>query len=206
MSKEHILYQYVNNDKIVEYINQLILAIPSLHLKIDHPRTTKLGHMKHDKRNNTFVISLNNNLSPTKFFYVFLHEYAHLLVAQKHKTYKPHGYEWQLDFFKLLQDAIQKNFFNASVAQSIIQEFFMDGVFSRQRDFNISRTIDQADQIQPSLYIKDISIGTTFMLKNGMQFVLLEKKRTRFLCKEIHSNKKYLISSYAIVDKVIKKI
>lgn len=205
MSKEHILYKFVKNEKVVEHIDQLVNAIPNLQVKIETPRSTKLGYMKYDINNDFFIISINNNLSPSKFLYVFLHEYAHLLVAQNYKKPKPHGYEWQIAFFKLLQDAIQKELFHASIAQAIIKEFFYDGVYSKQRDFSVSITINKVDHTTQSLYIKDLKIGTIFTIKNGMQFQLLEKKRTRYLCNEIKTNKKYLISSYAIIDKVIKE-
>jgi hypothetical protein len=205
MSKEHFFYPFVKNEKAVDYIDQLIKAIPNLKIKIEQPRRSKLGYMKQDKIRNIYTISINNNLSPSKFLYVFLHEYAHLMVAQKYKTYKSHGYEWQQAFFGLLSEAIQKTLFQPNIAQTIIKQYFHKGVYSRQRDFIISRSIDEADQVAPALYIKDLAVGTSFMLKNGMHFILLEKKRTRFLCSELKTNKKYLISSYAIVDKVIKK-
>lgn len=205
MSKEHILYKFLKNEKVVEHIDQLVNAIPNLKVKIETPRSTKLGYMKYDIVYDFFIISINNNLSPSKFLYVFLHEYAHLLVAQKYKNPKPHGYEWQITFFKLLQEAIEKELFQTSIAQAIVKEFFYDGVYSKQRDFAISIAIDKADQIKQSLYIKDLKLGTIFTTKNGMQFRLLEKKRTRYLCNEIKTNKKYLISSYAIIDKVIKE-
>lgn len=205
MSKEHILFKFVKNNKVVEHIDQLVNAIPNLSVKIEMPRNTKLGYMKYDVVNNFFIISINNNLSPSKFLYVFLHEYAHLLVAQKYKNAKPHGYEWQIEFFKLLKEAIQKELFHISIAQTILKEFFYAGVYSKQRDFAISIAIDKADHTKQPLYIKDLKIGTIFTTKNGMQFQLLEKKRTRYLCNEIKTNKKYLISSYAIIDKIIKE-
>lgn len=206
MNKEHVLYKFVKNEKLVEHIDQLVMAVPNLRVKIEPPRITKLGHMQHDKQHHLFTISINNNLSPSKFLYIFLHEYAHLLVAQQFKTYKPHGNEWQMAFFKLLDEAIKKGLFNPLIAQAIQAEYFSDFVYSRQRDFNICRAIDHADNITPSLYIKDLDIGNTFVLKNGMQLVLLEKRRSRFLCKDVKTNNKYLVSSYAIVDKVIKKM
>ena len=128
MSKEHILFKFVKNNKVVEHIDQLVNAIPNLSVKIEMPRNTKLGYMKYDVVNNFFIISINNNLSPSKFLYVFLHEYAHLLVAQKYKNAKPHGYEWQIEFFKLLKEAIQKELFHISIAQTILKEFFYDKV------------------------------------------------------------------------------
>jgi hypothetical protein len=206
MSHEHILYQFVKNEKVVNFIDQLVLAIPNLHVKIEPPRITKYGHMKHDKLRHLFTISINNNLSPSKFLYVFLHEYAHVLVAQQFKTYKPHGNEWKTSFFKLLHNAMNNELFHPSIVQAIHAEFFSNFVYSRQRDFVISQAIDKADNNVPLLFVKDLNIGTAFMLKNGMQFILLEKRRTRFLCKEIRNNHNYLISSYAIVDKVIKNL
>ncbi|GAB4450489.1 MAG: hypothetical protein Fur0028_05980 [Bacteroidales bacterium] len=204
MKQKHILYQFVKNEKVVNFIDQLILAIPNLHIKIELPRITKYGHMKHDKLKHLFTISINNNLSPSKFLYVFLHEYAHVLVAQQFKTYKPHGNEWKTSFFKLLHNAINNELFHPSIVQAIHSEFFSNFVYSRQRDFVISQAIDKADNITPSLYIKDLEPGTTFMLKNEMLLLLLEKRRSRFLCKDVNTNNKYLVSSYAIVDKVIK--
>lgn len=203
MSKDHILLKIVKNEKVVKHIDQLVNAIPNLKVKIETPRNTKLGYMKHDIIKNLFIISINNNLSPSKFLYVFLHEYAHLLVSQKYKNAKPHGYEWQIEFFKLLKEAIQKELFHKSIAQTILKEFFYAGVYSKQRDFTISIAIDKADHTKQPLYIKDLKIGTFFTTKNGMQFQLLEKKRTRYLCNEIKTNKKYLISSYATVVKVL---
>jgi len=206
MSNEHPLFQFVKNENVVKHIDDLINAIPNLRVKIEIPRLTKLGHMKHDKFKNIYIISINNNLSPSKFFYVFLHEYAHLLVVQQWgHNLKPHGIEWQETFFKLLYQAIEKNLFHPIIANTIVQQFLKPSVYSRKRDSLILETINKIDNPTILTYVKDLNPGSIFQLKNGLQLKIIEKRRTRYICQDQHSKNKYLVSSFAVVDKIIKK-
>ena len=47
-------------------------------------------------------------------------------------------------------------------------------------------------------YLQNIKIGSNFNFNNRI-FTLLEVRRTRMLCKEISTNKSYLISQMAMV-------
>jgi len=203
MNEKHSLFPFVKNEKVVNYIDNLINTIPNLTVKIEAPRYTKLGYMKHDKLRQWFIISLNNNLSPSKFLYVFLHEYAHLLVVKqyKHKN-KPHGIEWQHTFFNLLKQAIENNLFHPEISDTIIKQFLKPSIYSKKRDSLIIEAINKIDNPTSITYVKDLSPGSIFQLNNGVQFKMIEKQRTRYICENLQSNKKYLISSYAIVDKI----
>ncbi|NSW44950.1 MAG: SprT-like domain-containing protein [Bacteroidales bacterium] len=207
MNVKHPLFPFVKNEKVVEYIDNLVKAIPNLKVKIEPPRHTKLGYMKDDKSKHIYIISLNNNLSPSKFLYVFLHEYAHLLVVKqyKHKN-KPHGIEWQQTFFNLLNQAIENQLFHPQITDTIIKQFLKPFIYSKKRDALIIEAINKIDHPTPIIYVKDLNPGSIFQLSNGFQFKMIEKRRTRYICENLQSHKKYLVSSFATVNKIILKM
>ena len=81
-----------------DYAADLLLK-HSIHLYIKKPRTSKFGDYRAPRPGENHRISVNKDLNPYAFLVTFLHEVAHLLNYEKHRTrVKPHGPEWKLHF------------------------------------------------------------------------------------------------------------
>lgn len=61
------------------------------------------------------------------------------------------------------------------------------------------RKYDHQENGKKIIYLSDIKPGTDFSLK-GRQFKKEATRKTRILCLELHTGKKYLISGNAEVD------
>ena len=62
------------------------------------------------------------------------------------------------------------------------------------------REYDQGKSDNPALYLNDLKIGEEFVLK-GRKFKKQSTRRTRVLCLEVDSGKKYLISTHAEIQR-----
>ena len=78
-----------------------------IHIKITNERSSKLGDYQ-KVGDNKFIITINHNLQPELFFFVFTHEMAHLFAFEKFGRRKiaPHGKEWKDTFRRLLVETI----------------------------------------------------------------------------------------------------
>lgn len=204
MNIEHPLLKYVKNKESALFIEELIAKQSNLKLLIVSERKTHIGLMQYHKLKDDFKISINNNLTPSYFLYVFLHEYAHLQVTVNNqaKRTKPHGKEWQQSFFSLLKQAIERKLFDTTIEKAIQEHFFKKEIYSRKRDFIISNIIFEAETQSTKMFVSDLKIGDIFTANKTLQLKVLEKRRTRYLCQDIHSKKKYLVSQYMPVSHV----
>jgi hypothetical protein len=75
---------------------------------------------------------------------------------------------------------------------------------SSQSDPALSKLLRQYDRedVHKELYLEEITEGDSFYL-NGRAFTKIRKRRTRSLCRESKTGKKYLISEMAQVKKAI---
>ena len=64
--------------------------------------------------------------------------------------------------------------------------------------------LKQYDQANDRILLKEIQLGTTFLF-NKKEFIKLEKKRSRSICQEVHTKKKYSIAEIAEVETPKKK-
>lgn len=205
MNIEHPLLKYVKNEESALFIEELVKKQPHLKFVIVPERKTHVGLMQYHKLRGDFKISVNNNLTPSYFLYVFLHEYAHLLVTLKNpgRRTKPHGKDWQHCFFNLLLQAIEKKLFNASIEKAIQEHFFRKGIYSRERDFMITNIIFEAESQAKRIYLSDLKTGDIFTANKTLLLKVLEKRRTRYLCQDMNSKKKYLVSQYMPINEIL---
>ncbi len=195
---------YFTEKQIYHFIVNICSQYPNLTLKIVKPRKTHYGKMQYNKHTNKFTITINNNLKDHLFLYIFLHELAHVQVVSKIKhRIKPHGLEWRYFFFDNLYLAIKENIFPPDISLKIEDVFLKKLIYSQQRDFIIFRSLCELNNIHVE-YLKDLTIGDIFTLENDhtKKFKVLEKKRTRYICVNIHSQKKYIASVYLKIKKL----
>ena len=166
--------------------------------KIKKSRQTKLGDYRFTYPEKKHIITINNDLNPYAFLLTYLHEVAHLITFNEHKNrVNPHGQEWKDVFKKISQPVLNDEIFPPLVLQAI-QNYFKNPKASSCSDPTLYNVLRQFDHPSDEVTLKSISIGAQFDF-NGRVFQKLEVKRTRSVCKEIASGRKYLISEIASV-------
>lgn len=171
----------------------------SIVLKITKRRETKLGDYRKILGDNRHQITVNGDLNPYAFFFVFTHEVAHLktFVQYNSKRINPHGKEWKTIFGQLLMESIA--IYPDSLKPYILHHAKHPKA-SLGADANISKYIIN-DVKSDQTYLEDIDFGTIFSIGKRI-FKKGPKQKTRFLCVEIKSNKRYLISATSIINKL----
>lgn len=174
-----------------------------VHFHITRERMSKLGDYRWPQLRHKFhEISINGDLTPWLFFWVFLHEAAHLETQLKYSDVKPHGHEWQAEFRQLI--ITHADIFPPEV-QSTIRRYTrripLPGAVGRQIEHVLRRYGNEYD---PNILTLDsLPAGSIFQLKNkhNMTFMSLERRRTRWLCREVETGRQYLVNVSAEVVK-----
>ena len=168
-------------------------------LTISRPRKTKLGDYRPPHRHAYHRISVNGDLNPYAFLLVTIHEFAHLLVWNNHKNIvKAHGTEWKMHYRQLYQ-RFEHHF--PDNLQDILQDHFRGLTAATLNNPMLIRNLVHMDSKEEIVLVQDLKMGDVFDF-NNKRFEILEKKRTRYLCKNISNGRKYLVSGVAIVNGV----
>ena len=169
-------------------------------LAFSKTRSTKLGDFRAKRSFLPHRISVNKNLNQYAFLITLTHEFAHLLIAEKFKKrVLPHGLEWKNQFAELMQVLLEKNVFPTDLTQ-ILQKHIKNPAASSVRDFKLTLALKKYDiHTESSIHLIDLPDGAIFSLKNNRTFTKGAKQRTRFLCVENSTRRKYLIHGAAEV-------
>lgn len=184
----------------VSYCNKLYQKL-AFEFKIKKARQTKLGDYRFDPRSNKHTITINNDLNPYAFLVTYLHEVAHLVAfRQFNRGIQPHGKEWKNVFKEIAEPMLTEEVFPKTVL-SALKRYFKNPKASSCSDPILYQILKQFDTPSDKVLLKDLSIGSAFIF-NKSRFIKLEKKRTRSVCKEIESGRKYMISDLAEVIEI----
>lgn len=168
-------------------------------------RATRLGDYKFSS-DKGHRISVNRNLNPYAFTFTYLHEVAHLLTFNQHGRRKrkllPHGMEWKLNFRELMLPVMNENVFPASLLL-LIKEHMANPAAASCSDPLLMEAFRRFDEPSPdgTVVLSSLAHGETFHL-NGRVFVKEKTRRTRALCLEVSTQRKYTVSESAQVRKV----
>jgi SprT protein len=167
----------------------------NVRIKIAGGRKTKFGDFNSSpKKGNVPVISVNSNMNTFFFLITLLHELAHFLVWNDgHFHAKPHGRTWKLHFSRLMNEMISHNIFPDELLPSLNKHLLNPKATSCSDAF-LFKKLSQYDIEKPGMYIDDLPDDTMFETPNGDIFKKIKKVRTRSLCKQLHSGRKYLFS------------
>ncbi|MBV6644212.1 MAG: SprT-like domain-containing protein [Cyclobacteriaceae bacterium] len=169
--------------------------------KIKRGRQTKLGDFRHDSKTGKSTISINNDLNPYSFLITYLHEVAHLVTFNEHKwKVQPHGVEWKANFKRVLQPVLNTDTFPAPVLNAL-HAHLKNPKASSCSDPTLYSILKQYDQPSDNILLKNLNVGDSFEF-NSRKFKKLEKKRTRSVCLEMSTGRRYLISEIAAVEKL----
>ncbi|WP_170228028.1 SprT-like domain-containing protein [Vicingus serpentipes] len=171
----------------------------SFNLKITKKRQTKLGDFRVKHRSVKHQITVNGNLNPYSFLITLTHEFAHLLVWENYKKrLQPHGSEWKNQFSALLMELIINQVFPEDI-KNVLIEHAKNPAASSVRDVALTVVLNKYNPEKEIIYLSEIPLGAHFSIHNKRVFAKGEKRRTRYLCKEIASNKQYLVHGSAEV-------
>lgn len=196
MNLEHLIsYLPTNADLFVKkwLENHYVL------LRITRRRETKLGDYRKLMENDRHQITVNGDLNPFAFFFVFTHEVAHLktFVQFDSRRINPHGKEWKTIFGSLLLDSLH---IYPDHLKPYILHHAKRPKASLGADINISKFV--INDLKPNqAYLEDLDFGTLFSIGNRV-FKKENKQKLRYLCLELKSKKKYLINATTTVNKL----
>ncbi|MBC8111341.1 MAG: SprT-like domain-containing protein [Verrucomicrobia bacterium] len=167
--------------------------------KITRKRNTKLGDYRFSPEKG-HQITVNQNLNKYSFLITFLHEVAHYQVVTTYKKNKlPHGKEWKNRFAQLAAPVLNESIFPKEILNPL-QLYMQNPKASSCSDPTLMNALRLFNTNEEKItLLADLQIGETFRL-NRRVFRKGEKRRTRALCEELSSRKKYLISVMAEVE------
>lgn len=182
----------------VTYCDKLYLRL-SFEFKIKKARQTKLGDYRYHFSSGKQIITINNDLNPYTFLVTYLHEVAHLIAFNKYgRKIQPHGKEWKNSFKEITEPILTESIFPTPVLVAL-KRYFKNPKASSCSDPVLYQILKQFDAENDKIFLKDIGIRKQFLF-NGKTFIKLEKKRTRSVCQEVKTGRKYYIAEIAEVD------
>ena len=183
-------------------------AIPGvLDLLEEHPAIFKITRERHTKqgdfkvlRDGQLQISVNHNLNPYSFLLTLIHELAHLVTYKNHRWAKPHGSEWKYTFKMMMLPFINNEVFPNDLLPYLAQ-YFINPKAATGSDVQLTIALKKYDVPNGKTLLYEIKKGSIFEFRDK-KFQLGDKRRTRFECTDVLSQKKYLIHQNAEVSLV----
>lgn len=163
-------------------------------------RNSKLGDYRFNGKEKSHTITINNDLNKFSFLVTYLHEVAHLLTFLKYKNkVYPHGEEWKVNFQELLLPILNDLVFPPELLLHLYS-YIQNPKASSCSDHHLAKALAKYDDKDESLiFLSEVKSGHTFRF-NSKIYKMEASKRTRIICKEISSGRRYLISGIAQVE------
>ena len=167
-------------------------------------RKTKLGDFRYRRDRKIQTITINADLNPYQFLLTYIHEVAHLHAFVRFGiTIAPHGPEWKSTFQQLLIPLLSTDFFPIDILIPL-RKHMKNPKASSARDLFLMKEMSKYDEKSINseiIFLSDVKPGNRFLL-SGREFEKGETRRTRVLCQEVNSGKKYLIAQLAKVKPI----
>lgn len=179
----------------VDFVIALLDQYPCK-LKIVKNRKTKHGDFR-KLTTGAFQITINNDLNMFRFLLTIIHEIAHLVTYQKSGHVKPHGLEWKRNFQHLMLPFVNPEIYPLELLP-YLASYLKNPKASTDADINLSLMLKQYDGENENSFIFEIPVRSRF-IHNKRIFVKGSKRRTRYECLELNTNKKYLFHQNAEV-------
>lgn len=169
-----------------------------IHIKITKERSSKLGDYQKIGENK-FIITINHNLQPELFFFVFTHEMAHLFAFEKFDRHRisPHGKEWKDTFRRMLVETI-------SIYSESVQPLILEYAVSPKANFSASTGLKRyfyPDILQEDeVFIEQLQLGELFYFRE-IKYKMEKRRRKNFLCSKVSSGQEYIFRPLIKVKK-----
>jgi len=196
-SIKDVLVKYLpegTEDEVMSYFD-----LYKVRFKIVKPRKTKLGDFRVGPYSPIPEITINGNLNKYSFLVTTVHEFAHLKTYLEHKfKVNPHGKEWKDNFVEMMLPIIDLNVLPKDITNALINSF-VNVRASSCTDVNLHRVLKKYDDFNHNeIMLEEVSKNSTFVLGDKV-FQKGNLRRTRYLCEEVSTKKKYLVNALAIV-------
>jgi SprT protein len=161
-------------------------------MTITKGRKSILGQFKYDTRTGQNSISVNGDLQAYNFLLTLAHEVAHCICFNKYKkSVLPHGKEWQIINGQVLNQLIDAQIFPADIVAVLKKNLFSQRASCG--DLELEKVLMKYDTSQSHLTtVSQLGVGQKFLTPDGREFLVKEKRRTRYLCEELNTSKAYL--------------
>jgi SprT protein len=168
-------------------------------------RETKLGDYRYHFTEQNHTITINGDLNPYTFLVTYIHEVAHLKTQTLYgNKVKPHGTEWKSEFKKLLQPIMNEEVFPENILNAL-NKYLLNPKASSCTDLHLLKALGEHDENTHLKYLSDVKPGESFKF-NKKYFVKESINRTRAICKDIKTGRKYYISQGAQVEIIQKTL
>lgn len=171
--------------------------------KVTGARSSKLGDYRYWPKTEKHQVTVNGNLNPYQFLVTYVHEVAHRRVHRSKGDQKPHGKPWKEMFKGLMLPLLNAQVFPDDVLRPLAKHM-KNPKASAVGDLALFTALQGYNAEQKEvLTLAKIANGNSFSLKSRV-FEKIETKRTRALCHETRTGRKYLISLMAEVQAISK--
>lgn len=162
----------------------------SFELKIVKKRVTKHGDFK-KYPDGRFQITVNENLNPPQFLLTLVHEIAHYMTYQTYGNVPPHGREWKKTFQHLMLPFLHPAIYPPKVL-SLLAKHMICPKASSESDPKLAMALKDSPRDPNKKYIFELNEGDAFLFRKR-RFVILKKRRTRYLCRETSNSREYTL-------------
>lgn len=188
--------------KVVDYCVELWAKEP-FYFKITVARKSKLGDFRYREDRKVQVITINSDLNSYQFLLTYIHEVAHLHAFIRYgPRIQAHGIEWKSTFQQLMQPVLSDKYLPIDLLIPL-RKHMINPKASSSTDLFLAKELSKYDlqEGEKLFFLSDVRPGEIFELK-GRRFEKGETRRTRVLCREVSSGKKYLIAQLAKVKMI----
>lgn len=164
-------------------------------------RVTKIGDFT-VRTHRAPRITVNQDLHSYLFLITYVHEVAHVVVHRQFGTrVAGHGKEWKTVFQEILEPILTETVFPEELLRAI-RKHMVDPKATTFSDPELMREFRKYDSQSEALtFLRDIPEGAVFGLR-GRWFKKGKTNRTRVLCLEVKTRRKYLIPVDSPVENV----
>ena len=193
------LAKYVPEDSIPYLIH--LLFSQRVHFKVSKPRSTKHGDFRPEHKGKPHRITVNSDLNQYAFLITAIHEFAHLTTHVNFGArVKAHGGEWKSEFKRLLEPVLDCGILPDDIEKAL-KKSLHNLKASTCTDNNLYRALMKYDDSPDnSVLLEQLNDHDYFRLGKRV-FKRGSLQRTRFMCEEIQTRRKYLVSRIAQVER-----
>ncbi|MDR2121966.1 MAG: transcription elongation protein SprT [Flavobacteriaceae bacterium] len=185
------------SEKAIGYVEKWLQPY-WFHLIIKNPRGTKLGDYRLPVKGAPHKITINAGMPQSLCFLTLTHEIAHLIAFDIYSPQiSPHGREWKKVFSEMILTSLdvyeeELKILLKNYARNPKAGFYADKDLS---EYFVRR------QNPDILLLKDWEYKKLFKVNNKI-FYKLERVKTRYICIEQKTGKKYLIRENTPITEV----